>query len=292
MAKFLGGNALNAAMDGLFQQSKKRLIIVSPYIKIHHRYLDLLKLKQDYDALRVIIIFRRDEEEDLRNINKEDLDFLCTLPNIEIRWEKHLHAKYYANDKTAILTSMNLYDYSQNNNIEVGTLIKSSLLSKMKDKLAGDSLNAESHLYFSGVIENSQCIYKREPEYRKTLLGLNKKYLGSKTSADLLPMIRRHSKEIEKKDVNRQTLSIKSTSKRQGYCIRTGTSIPFNPKRPLSESAYRVWIQYEDEYYPENFCHFTGKPSNKENCVAKPILFHHWNEAKTYMEEIGMPIPK
>lgn len=36
-------------------------------------------------------------------------------------WQKNdLHAKYYINEKKAIICSMNLHDYSQTTNVEMG----------------------------------------------------------------------------------------------------------------------------------------------------------------------------
>ena len=42
------------------------------------------------------------------------------MPNIEIAHRKNLHAKFYANEDGSIMTSMNLYAYSQDVNIETG----------------------------------------------------------------------------------------------------------------------------------------------------------------------------
>jgi len=68
-----------------------------------------------------------------------------------------------------------------------------------------------------------------------------------------------------------------------GYCIRTGVEIPFNIDRPLSLKAYESWSKYEDEEYPEKYCHFSGEPSHGDTCFERPILKKNWNKAKEFM---------
>lgn len=73
---------------------------------------------------------------------------------------------------------------------------------------------------------------------------------------------------------------IKSKNKISGYCIRTGTEIPFNVEKPMSYDAFRSWNKFGDPDYREKFCHFTGEPSNGETSVNKPILKKNWKLAK------------
>jgi len=74
--------------------------------------------------------------------------------------------------------------------------------------------------------------------------------------------------------------------KRMGYCIRTGVEIPFDPSRPFSYEAYKVWAQYYDEFYPEKFCHFSGESSEGKTSMEYPILKKHLKEARLYMEKL------
>ena len=65
-----------------------------------------------------------------------------------------------------------------------------------------------------------------------------------------------------------------------GYCIRTGVPIPFNVDKPLSYESFLVWSQFEDDEYPEKYCHFSGEPSNGETCFRWPVLKKNWEKAK------------
>jgi hypothetical protein len=51
MAKFLEGNELNSEIGKIFKNADYKLILISPYIKLHHRYADELKAKA-YNAKR------------------------------------------------------------------------------------------------------------------------------------------------------------------------------------------------------------------------------------------------
>lgn len=70
-----------------------------------------------------------------------------------------------------------------------------------------------------------------------------------------------------------------------GYCIRTGVEIPFNPKMPFSEDACKIWVKFKDEEYKENYCHYSGEPSNGETSFRRPILRKNWRKSQVPMQE-------
>ena len=69
------------------------------------------------------------------------------------------------------------------------------------------------------------------------------------------------------------------TSSGNGYCIRTGKKISFNPGTLICNEAYQVWVQYGDEDYQENYCHFSGELSNGDTSMGRPILRKNWKRA-------------
>ncbi|MBK8874376.1 MAG: hypothetical protein IPN13_10820 [Bacteroidetes bacterium] len=68
------------------------------------------------------------------------------FPNIEIRYSERLHAKFYQNDSEYIITSLNLYDYSLANNIEVGVRCEYAYTG-----LVGKALNVTGDLVSKGI---------------------------------------------------------------------------------------------------------------------------------------------
>ena len=167
MAKFLTGNELNLELEKLLEKAEGSIILISPFIKLHARYESVLKLKINNPNLKITIVFGKNEENLAKSMAETDFNFFKQFPNIEIRFEKNLHAKYYANEYCAILTSMNLYSFSQDNNIEAGIIVNTSSFTSVATSLiigGGDDVDEDSWKYFSRVIEQSDLLFKKIPE--------------------------------------------------------------------------------------------------------------------------------
>ena len=50
--------------------------------------------------------------------------------------------------------------------------------------ITGHTVDSESWNYFQNVIENSNLLYRRVPEFEDKMLGLSKKYIDSETEID------------------------------------------------------------------------------------------------------------
>jgi hypothetical protein len=297
MAKFLTGNELNSELEKLFEKAEEQIILISPYIKLHDRYASTLRTKMNNPKLGITIVFGKNEDDISKSMKQEDFIFFKEFPNIQIRYEKRLHAKYYTSESSAIMTSMNLHSYSQDNNIESGVLTKATLLGNLASNFitnvtGEDSFDNQAWEYFKRVIDQSDLLFHKSPQFDKGTLGigLNKKYLSSKIEIDKLsdffadkPKVDssyRRDKTNESKNVEQFAQPINSTQIQTGFCIRTGISIPFNVEKPMCYDAYRKWNEFGNPDYPERFCHFSGEPSNGETCVSRPILKKNWKKAK------------
>jgi len=191
MAKFLTGNELNSDLEKLLEKAEQQIILISPYIKLHDRYASVLRTKMNNPKIKIIVVFGKNEEDFSRSMKQDDFNFFKEFPNIEIRYERRLHAKYYASESSAILTSMNLYNFSQDNNIEAGVMTKATLLSNIAGNFltnvtGEDGFDKTAWTYFSRVIDQSDLLFKKNPEYESTNFGLSKKYTNSKTEIDKL----------------------------------------------------------------------------------------------------------
>lgn len=269
MAKFLKGNELNTQIGKIFENANDMLILISPYIKLHHRYADELKSKVDNEKLSITIVFGKNEKDLTKSMTLEDLNFFKQFPDIEIRYEKRLHAKFYANESTQIITSMNLYDFSQDENIEAGVMTEYTTLGNIASKIVTGETNLDKDAweYFNRVIDHSELLFKNTPEYESALLGLTKKYKGFKTEMDKI------SEHFSRTHAPVKTASkIVVSESIEGYCIRTGEKIPFNIQKPYSDKAYKSWAQYKNPNYKEKFCHKTGKASDGKTSMANPVL--------------------
>jgi len=277
MADFLTSNELNAELENIFESANKYLILISPFIKLHDRYASAMKAKKDNYQLKITVVFGKNENDFSKSMKEEDFNFFKDFPNIEIRYEKRLHAKFYANEEDAILTSMNLYSYSQDNNIEAGVLInRKGLLSSISGQ---DSLDNQTYGYFERVVEQSDLLFQKIPQYESKMLGFANRYTNSIIEVDKLSEFFK-SKKGPGTTIKKEFIPPAHSIKQIGYCIRTGVEIPFNPKNPMRESAFANWKKFSNKDYPEKYCHFSGEKSNGETTFARPILRKNWEKAK------------
>jgi hypothetical protein len=297
MSDFLTAHDLNAELGKIISEAEEFLILVSPFIKLNHSYLDGLKILKKKPKCRVLICFGKSEGQYHKSFDSEALLFLKEMPNIKIVYEERLHAKFYANESRSLLSSMNLYDYSQKNNIEFGVL-------SVKGSMRRSGLDAESLKYFNKVIVEAKVVFNREAEFKKAMLGLRDEFVVSETLVDEIPIpgsskaSESHRKSLstrerraeERKEENERIAPVQKTAKKDskpkqkkptkpGFCVRTGESIPFDVTRPLSDRAFGSWVQFGDGEYPEKYCHYSGEPSFGETCVDRPVLRKNWRKS-------------
>jgi len=117
MAKYLRTSGISAGLEDLIREAKERLYIISPYLKFSDNIKELLNDKER-EKVEVRIIFGKQE------LNPTEMGFLESLKYVKLYFSKNLHAKCYLNESKMIITSMNLYEFSQQNNREMGILIE------------------------------------------------------------------------------------------------------------------------------------------------------------------------
>lgn len=288
MSKFLTGPALVNAIDSIIWDAKNTLLIVSPYIKLDDHFRKLFDHQKDNSELHLILVFGKNEKSIQKSLNKDDFDYFKQFPKISIVYVPNLHAKYYGNEKQGIITSINLYDYSFNQNIEFGVLSEQSLLKSLTRSTSSDD---EAWDKCIEIAETNDVIFINRPvfEHKSTLLSRNKNYKGSKVLFDStekfyglfkkdMPSPQQlfdYPEELDSNDsqVERPVRQVQSPAESShGFCIRTGTQIKFNPKQPMSNEAWKSWNKFANENYPEKFCHKSGKPSNGKTSMKNPIL--------------------
>lgn len=276
MAKFLKGNDLNAELEKIFESAEYSIILISPYIKLHDRYKASLLTKLENHNIEITVLFGKNEDDMSKSMKQEDFDFFKQFPNIEILHEKRLHAKYYASESKAILTSMNLYGFSQNNNIEAGVLME-------KKFNRSSNLDDDSWDYFTTVLQQAELLFEKRPVYEKKNILSSKKYIKSEVETDKLSEFfnnKSYNKVFKKNTRKKENVYSNNTKNEIGYCIRTGKEIAFNVEKPMQYEASKMWNKYKNSDFPEKYCHFSGELSNGKTCVKKPILNKNWKKAK------------
>ena len=151
MAKFLNTTGTSYHLEELIKGARDRLVLISPFLKLNERMKELLEDKNRL-KLDIRIVYGKSE------LQPEEINWLKGLSFIRTSFCKNLHAKCYLNEEAAIVTSLNLYEFSQVNNNEMGILI---------------SRSADAELY-RDVYEEAQRLIRVSDEIRISLEKVEK----------------------------------------------------------------------------------------------------------------------
>ncbi len=119
MAKFLNTSATNYFLEELIKEAKDRLVLISPYLKLNDRVKELLADKNRL-KIDVRMVYGKSE------LQPAEISWLREQTYIRTSFCKNLHAKCYLNEELCIITSLNLYEFSQVNNNKMGILVRRS----------------------------------------------------------------------------------------------------------------------------------------------------------------------
>src|SRR3989339_2080602 len=119
MAKFLDTTGVSHELAQIIKNAKERLIIISPYLQISDKFRELLS-DQDTLKIDIRIIYGKSE------LQPQENNWLKSLKYVRTSICKNLHAKCYLNEKEALISSMNFYEFSQMNNNEMGIVVYKS----------------------------------------------------------------------------------------------------------------------------------------------------------------------
>lgn len=117
MPKFLNTTATSYHLEELVKNAKEKLILISPFLRLNERIKELLEDKNRL-KIDVRIVYGKSE------LQPDEIRWLSELDYIRTSFCKNLHAKCYLNENHCIITSLNLYEFSQINNNEMGILLR------------------------------------------------------------------------------------------------------------------------------------------------------------------------
>lgn len=226
MVQFLKTTGITNEIEQLITNSKQQLYLITPYLQISPILKPLIRdLVLKIPTISITVVCRSDK------INAEDMEFFQDLKIVKILALDNLHAKCYLNENSAIITSMNLYQFSERNNYEMGVKIEK---------------NAEQEQY--------DQLY----DYVSIMLRESVKY-----------ELKRVEKEPAIPKTKEQSHNSQEKTRNVGYCIRCRNQMELNPNKPLCSKCYPIWAKYSDRSYPEKYCHICGKESKQS--VDKPV---------------------
>lgn len=115
--KIIGTTEISYEIEQILNNAEKHLILVTPYLKLNQRLK--VRLSDAFKRVDNVFILHRDKE-----LNFNESKWLKSFKNVNIFPIKNLHSKIYINEEIALISSMNLYEYSQINNHEIGVKLE------------------------------------------------------------------------------------------------------------------------------------------------------------------------
>ena len=246
MAKFLTTTGVSYHLEEIIKTADKQLVIISPFLKLNPRIRELLEA-QDRAKLDIRVVYGK------RDLQPEEINWLES-GNIRTSFRKNLHAKCYLNEKQAILTSMNLYEFSQQNNDEMGILVSSE----------------DDSPLFNEIYAEAERILKASDEFRITVARVE----PAKTVTP--PATRAATREPQRKP--EPSIGIPTS----GFCIRDKATIPADPGKPYCNRCFQSWNRFKNPEYEENHCHICGKEN--DSTMEKPACLSCYRKYKDILE--------
>lgn len=153
MAKFLNTDSLNEWIPRLIRETERELVIIVPYIKTSQNVFAHL-FEANKRGVETTIVYRENK------LSPQEKAKLESLDNLNLMHHPNVHAKCYLNEKYMILASINLYEYSEKNNREMGIL----LLKENEEFMNDDEAIFEDAVAEIRAIINGSLLEKKSRE--------------------------------------------------------------------------------------------------------------------------------
>jgi len=247
-------------IENIIEQSEEYCFLVTPYFyhwtQLENCFVNASKQKKK------IVLFIRDEKRYTPYINE-----FYEKYNFDIVFIKKLHAKLYVNEHEALITSMNIYEYSKNENYEIGVLIKNKndlndIVSKYiinKVFQSGETHVLEGKYYQS--LKNGSFFKKNINCNNMTDKNNNNNPEKETISSCGESLNLNNNTENNSNSLCESNSNIKSsTNNNQGHCIYCNTLIPFNREESVCKSCL-----LNENLYNGKYCHKCGKDDSGRN---------------------------
>lgn len=152
MAEFLTTTGVSHHLERIIKGAKRKLYLISPYLQLNNQLKQFLS---DSDLSEIKIIYGKKEK-----LKELDLEWIMGDERVSLYYLDNLHAKCYLNESAAIVTSLNLYEYSQVSNVEMGVLA---------DYFQDYSLYSGVLKEAGRIINNASCIKEATQNNKKNL---------------------------------------------------------------------------------------------------------------------------
>lgn len=117
MVDFLNTASAYSEIESIISKADNRLVLISPYLKIPKLLLERLTYASEERGVNITLVCRKD------SLKRQEFKSLKRINRLEILDLPNVHAKCFFNESSMVITSLNLYESSQENNREMGLRI-------------------------------------------------------------------------------------------------------------------------------------------------------------------------
>lgn len=238
MATFLDTTGGSYHLEQIIKGASERLVLISPYLRTNDRIREFL---DDRERLKIDIrvVYGKTD------LAPDEMSWLRGKNGIRTSFCKNLHAKCYVNEKVALITSMNLYDFSQANNNEMGILVE-------RDK--------EPELY-GAIWAEVQRLIRISEEIRVSVERIPAEETATETKREKRGSAARDGKSTD-----------------QGFCIGCRKSLTLDPSHPYCRECYGQRKAKRDDEREEKHCHICGTANN--STLKRPACYDCYRKHK------------
>lgn len=229
MAEFLTTFGTSYNIEKIIIDATSTLILVSPYLQISKTFYERLK-DASHKGVVIKILFGKDQ------LKNNEMKMLTDLDSVELFYFENLHAKCYFNEKKMVITSMNMYEFSEKNNREMGVLID-----HLSDKELFEKAVTETHSIIQSSTQISVRSTVKNPAHEK-----NKSING------------------KGKPIN--------INKVLGFCVRCQKRITYDPVTPFCPDCFSVWAIFQNHEHKEKYCHRCGE--EEPTTMSRPQCYN------------------
>ncbi|MFC1908551.1 phospholipase D-like domain-containing protein [Chloroflexota bacterium] len=233
MAEFLTTKGVADEIESIIKNAKNRLVLISSYLQLSETLFQILK-DADRREVRITLVYGKGElkPDERSQLKKFDNLSLCLLEN--------LHAKCFFNEECMVITSMNLYDFYEQKNREMGVLI-----SEQKNREMGVLISTKG----------DESAFRNAVKEAKLIVDSSRKHDLRRPGGDYFY----------------------HRNKQKYYCIRCRTVIPYDLKKPLCRDCFSEWEIGGDPNYEEYYCHTCGR--HEPATINKPLCSSCYRES-------------
>lgn len=281
MAEFLTTSDVTAHLEKIIKEAKSRLVLISPYLQINPKIKTLLQDKdreiqtkvesrlskmisalKNEDAtakMKIHIVYRNDK------LHADESTWLQSLSSIEIIPLRNLHAKCYLNEDYALITSMNLYQFSQVHNYEMGILVARKNWDNSRDNELYQAIEKHAEELIRYGKEEDSVVNPVIPSTE------------TPTHSEAVPATPRPPKQSP--SLKRKTTTPTLERPYRAQCIRCDDPIA-TESQPFCDTDWGTWDQHKKDSWPGKVCLFCEAPKTYDR---QPLCLKCYNEHKSIL---------